>query len=178
MTLVSRHICVYFPWAVHESFYSEYGVHSEIKCAKAKLEYVFLTTKKISSLAYTTSSWSHFLNCSSRPSGHICICVSVNLLLFELTVLGYNERVFHLLFSCICPLACLQLWKATHTSLNTETWSSEKEMLLSLSNTLRNSFWSWLTNQYRSKCTSIQLQKCLEVNICNKNLPLKSIERI
>lgn len=153
-------------------------VHSEeIKCAKATLEYIFLTTEKISSPAYTTSSWSHFLNCFSRPSGHICNCVSVNLLLFELTVLGYNESFSPSLF-LICPLACLQLWKATHASLNTETWSSEKEMLLSFSNTRRNSFWSWLTNQYRSKCTSIQLQECLEVNICNKNLPLRSTERI
>lgn len=84
-------------------------------------------------------------------------------------------RAFHLLFSYIRPLACLQLQKATHTSLNIETWSSEKEMLLSFSNVLQN---SWLTNQYRSKYASTQLKGCLEISICTENLPLKSTVRI
>lgn len=132
----------------------------EIKCAKAKLGYIFLTSAKISSPAYNTSSWSYFLNCS-WPSKHICICASVNHSLFELTVLGYNERVFHLLFSCICTSVCLQLWKATHTSLNTKTWSSEKEMLLSFSDMLWNSFWSYLLGLYTIVSISFQMHQFL-----------------
>lgn len=112
----------------------------------------------MSSPSYKNNSWSYSLNYfwSFR---HICAWIPGNLLLFELSL--STGRVFHLLFSCLGIVTCLQLWKATLSPLNTETWNSEKEMLLSFSNTPPNFLWSYLLSLYTTVIVSFQMHQFL-----------------
>lgn len=112
----------------------------------------------MSSPSYKTKSWSHSLNCF-WPSGHICVCFPGNLLLFELSLSA--GRAFHLIFSCLGTVTCLQLWKATLSPLNTETWKSEKEMLLYFSNTPPKFLWSYLLGLYTIVIVSFQMHQFL-----------------
>lgn len=129
LTIVSSHTCVYFLWAVHESFHGdcEEGVLRrpsvlKPKCAKAKQ--LFLKIRKKSHHQVT----SHSLNCF-WPSGHVCVCVPGNLAFWTIPVWGENFSPYLFLPGYCDMFATMKSNPLTFKYRDMEVWKRDAIIL-------------------------------------------------